>query len=108
MTPMASSPAPVLQEKPQTKQRYSRRWRVIGHNDDVTPMDFVVMILIDIFNKDPEMAYHLMMEVHETGASTFYVGTREACELKIELVKDANQQNGENLSVSMEPIEDDS
>ena len=105
---MSSSSSPLLVEKPETKRKFSPRWRVIGHNDDVTPMDYVVMILIDIFNKTPESAYQLMMEVHETGSSTFYLGTREACELKLEMVKDCNQAHGEALSVSMEPIEDES
>lgn len=104
MCPAAATPTFV--EKPETKTRYSPRWRVIGHNDDVTPMDYVIMILIDIFNKSPEDAYRLMMEVHETGASTFYHGTREACELKLEMVKDCNDAHGQSLSVSMEPIED--
>jgi ATP-dependent Clp protease adaptor protein ClpS len=104
---MSSSSAPLLVEKPVTKRRYSPRWRVIGHDDDVTPMDYVVMVLIDIFNKTPEAAYELMMEVHETGSSSFYFGTREACELKLEQVKDCNQGHGEALSVSMEPIEDE-
>ena len=102
----SSAAAPVSIEKPETKTRYSPRWRVIGHNDDVTPMDYVIMILIDIFNKSGEEAYRLMMEVHETGASSFYFGTKEACELKLEMVKECNDGHGQNLSVSMEPIED--
>lgn len=75
-------------------------------NDDVTPMDYVVMVLIDLFHKEPERAYQLMMEVHETGSATFYVGTREACELKLEQVDLCNQRHGETLGVAMEPIEE--
>jgi len=101
----STTSTPVL--KPKTGRQYAPRWRVVGLNDDVTPMDYVVMVLIDIFHKVPQTAYQLMMEVHESGSATFYVGTREACELKIEQVQLCNQRHGEALGVSMEPIEDE-
>lgn len=46
---------------------------VIFHNDDFTPMDFVVNVLVYIFLKDVEEAYNLMMEVHCEGKAC--VGT---------------------------------
>jgi|SaaInlStandDraft_1057018.scaffolds.fasta_scaffold65775_2 ATP-dependent Clp protease adaptor protein ClpS len=95
---------PVLET--QTKRKFGPRWRVVGLNDDVTPMDYVVMVLIDLFHKEIENAYQLMMEVHETGSATFYLGTREACELKLEQVQQCNQRHGESLGVSMESIEE--
>ena len=88
-----------------TQRTFSPYWRVIGHNDDVTTMQYVVMVLIDIFHKDPQVAFDLMMQVHEAEAATFYNGTREACELKIEMVQQHNARHGENLVVSMEPVE---
>jgi ATP-dependent Clp protease adapter protein ClpS len=69
-------------------------------------MDYVVMVLMDIFNKPSDDAFKLMMEVHETGSSSFYFGTREACELKLEQVQQLNSKCQEQLSVSMEPIEE--
>jgi ATP-dependent Clp protease adaptor protein ClpS len=99
-----TSSTPVLE--PKTGRKYAPRWRVIGLNDEVTPMDYVVMVLIDLFHKEPESAYQLMMEVHESGSATFYMGTREACELKLEQVNLCNQRHGEALGVSMEPIEE--
>ncbi len=37
------------------------------HNDDFTTMDFVVSILIDIFQKTPAAAEILMLQVHKSG-----------------------------------------
>ena len=91
--------------EPKTKRTFSPHWRVIGHNDDVTSMEYVVLILMDIFKKDAQTAFDLMMQVHETQAATFYYGTREACELKLEMVQQYNVRHGENLVVSMEPLE---
>jgi ATP-dependent Clp protease adaptor protein ClpS len=91
--------------EPKTQRSYSPYWRVVGHNDDVTTMDYVVMILMDIFHKEPEEAFKIMLLVHESDSATFYFGTREACELKLEMVQHSNERNAQNLAVSMEPVE---
>ena len=42
-------------------------YRVIIHNDDVTPMDFVVVILQRIFELNPLQAEHVMLVAHLEG-----------------------------------------
>lgn len=42
---------------------------VIMHNDDYTPMDFVVELLMEIFNKENQEAVTIMLEIHEKGSS---------------------------------------
>ena len=54
-------------EKTRINIREPKRYRVIMHNDDFTPMEFVVEILIDIFHKDLLEAERLMLMVHESG-----------------------------------------
>ncbi len=54
-------------EKTRIRVREPRHYRVVMHNDDFTPMDFVVEILMDIFHKGPEEANRLMLMVHESG-----------------------------------------
>lgn len=44
-------------------------WKVVFINDDKTPMDLVIAILMDIFNMGYEMAVDLTMEVHELGSA---------------------------------------
>ena len=50
-----------------------RKYNVVFHNDDVTPMGFVVDILRRIFQKDPQEAERLMLKVHNEGRAV--VGT---------------------------------
>lgn len=42
-------------------------WRVILLNDDYTPRDFVVGILVSIFHKQPIEATKIMLDVHNKG-----------------------------------------
>ena len=46
---------------------------VIFFNDDFTTKDFVVEILVSVFNKDEQTAYELMELVHNSGSAI--VGT---------------------------------
>jgi ATP-dependent Clp protease adaptor protein ClpS len=41
--------------------------RVLLLNDDVTPMEFVVHMLEQMFGKDREAATRIMLETHHTG-----------------------------------------
>ncbi len=47
--------------------REPKRYQVIMHNDDYTPMEFVVDILMAIFHKNEAEANVLMMKVHREG-----------------------------------------
>ena len=39
-------------EKTKTKIKEPKRYKVVMYNDDFTPMDFVVYILVNIFRKN--------------------------------------------------------
>lgn len=55
----------LLQQIEQTEEEPP--YRVLIHNDDVTPMEFVVMILQRIFELLPLQAEHVMIVAHYTG-----------------------------------------
>lgn len=54
-----------VKEKNKTKIKTPKRYVVIMHNDDFTPMDFVVDILMTIFHKEYEEAVSIMMSIHK-------------------------------------------
>ena len=58
-------------------------YRVLLHNDDFTTMDFVVYVLVQIFNRSEEDAIRLMLQVHTQGVGLAGVFTYEVAETKV-------------------------
>lgn len=77
-------------------------FKVILHNDDYTPMDFVVEILIEVFRKDELSATRIMLNVHNQGRGICGVFTYEIAETKVEIVHKLAEQNEYPLHASME------
>lgn len=79
-------------------------YKVILHNDDYTTMDFVVLILQNIFRKSLEEAQQIMLKVHNDGLATVGVYTKEIAETKVDKVKKSAKQAGYPLLCSYEPV----
>ena len=62
-----------ITEKTRVKVKEPKRYKVIMHNDDFTSMEFVIFVLMNIFNKNEMEANDLMMKVHKGGSAM--VGT---------------------------------
>ena len=44
-------------------------WNVVMHNDDVTPMEFVIFVLMTIFNKSPDDSVKLTLTIHTSDSA---------------------------------------
>ena len=66
-----------VRERQDTKLREPRRYKVIIHNDDFTTMEFVVMVLMQVFFLTKENANALMLEVHNAGKAVVGSYTRD-------------------------------
>jgi Uncharacterized conserved protein len=82
--------------------REPRRFRVLLHNDDYTTMEFVIDILIGIFEKGVDEATAIMLAVHEKGLGICGVYTEEMAETKVAQVHDRARKAGFPLRCSME------
>ena len=95
-----------IQEKTVTNDRESLQepplYKVLLHNDDYTTMDFVVMILQTIFNKNTDEATRIMLNVHHQGVGIAGVYTREIAETKMALVHRIAKRNQFPLKCSLE------
>lgn len=56
-----------IKERVALRVKTPRKYKVILLNDDFTPMDFVVMVLTQIFRKSEAEATAIMLEVHHKG-----------------------------------------
>jgi len=57
-----------IKEKNKVKIKKPKLYKVIMHNDDFTTMEFVVDVLVNIFNKKIEEASKIMIDVHKKGS----------------------------------------
>jgi len=78
-------------------------YRVIIYNDDFTPRDFVVDILVAFFHKGLAEAKELMWQVHYGKRGVAGVFSREIAETKIATVTALARENGFPLKTTMEP-----
>ena len=87
------------------KERVSipRRYKVIVHNDDYTPMEFVVFILESVFRKSPAEATRVMLHVHKTGIGVAGTYSLEVAESKAAQCLDLARENSYPLLVTTEP-----
>jgi ATP-dependent Clp protease adaptor protein ClpS len=55
-------------------------WTIIIHNDEVTPYDFVILILGDLFMLSEELADHVAWTAHTKGEAVVVVRPRSEAE----------------------------
>lgn len=82
--------------------REPRMYKVLLHNDDYTTMDFVVDILMTVFQKSEEEAVLIMLNVHRKGVGLCGVYTYEVAETKVDTVHTLAKENGFPLRCTME------
>jgi len=78
-------------------------YKVLLYNDDFTTKEFVVTVLVSVFNKSLDEATKLMWSVHRNGVGVAGVYPFEVAETKIGIVKATAEENGFPLKMSMEP-----
>jgi ATP-dependent Clp protease adaptor protein ClpS len=80
-----------------------RPYRIIIENDDVTPMEFVVLVLLGIFELDFERAVQVMLEAHNKGRA--YVATLpfEQAQQRVYEAQSRAREMGYPLSFYLEP-----
>ncbi len=91
-----------LETEDEQKIDLPKQYKVILHNDDYTPMEFVVEILIDVFKKDELTATNIMLNVHNLGQGVCGIYSFEIAETKVARVMDLAQQHEYPLRASME------
>ena len=79
------------------------KFQVIFMNDDVTHMDFVVMVLCDIFGHTTETAAELMLQIHNDGSAIVALLDYEIAEQKAIETTVLARNNNFPLDVKVKP-----
>ncbi len=79
-------------------------FKVIMHNDDFTTMDFVVDVLMRIFNMNAALAYKTMLEIHNKGQAVCGIFTFDIARTKIEQVHQEARSCGFPLLCTLEEV----
>ena len=84
-------------------EELDRPYRVIIQNDDVTPMDFVVLVLLTIFQLPFNRAMRVMMEAHQKGRAYVMSLPFEEAQQRVYDAQSAAREAGYPLSFYLEP-----
>jgi len=77
-------------------------YKVLLHNDDYTTMEFVVEVLMHVFNKPTAEATRIMLNVHKKGTGLCGYYPYEVAETKVETVHLLARERGFPLKCTME------
>jgi ATP-dependent Clp protease adaptor protein ClpS len=94
---------PGLETEAVEKTRLAPRYRVIVHNDDVTPMPLVVSVLTGIFRLEAKVAARIMWEAHRTGVAHVATLALEEAEVRCERAHALARGFGYPLTFTYEP-----
>ena len=98
---------PPTRIKPKTTPKTARPplYKVILLNDDFTPREFVVQVLMAVFRMSEDEAHKVMMTAHRRGACVIAVYTRDVAETKAKEGTELGKSKGYPLYFTTEPEE---
>ena len=92
----------VVAERRTQRTEPPRMYQVVLLNDDYTPMEFVVMVLQEYFQRDLESATLIMLKIHHEGRGVCGVYSKDVATTKVELVLAAARRGGHPLQCILE------
>jgi ATP-dependent Clp protease adaptor protein ClpS len=95
----------VVLERRSQKVKPPQMYQVVLLNDDYTPMEFVVVVIQEFFNKDRETATQIMLKIHLDGKGVCGVFSKDVAATKVDQVTEAARKNGHPLQCVSEPVE---
>jgi len=94
----------AIKERQKAKIDEPRQYSVIFHNDDFTTMDFVVMVLKQVFFKNDAEANTLMLKVHRVGQAVVGVYVYDIAQSKAKKAMQMAREDGYPLRITVQPV----
>lgn len=92
----------VIDEKIKKEIKEPSKYNVIMLNDDQTPMEWVMNILIEIFRHSAKSAEQITMTIHTEGSAVVGTYKYEIAEQKVVETTNASRSHGFPLSLKLE------
>lgn len=92
-----------IEEITETEETFEPLYNVIIHNDDVTPFDFVILILQKIFGRDSQQAIEITMVAHLNGIAYVVTLPQSEAQQLIGKAHFASSLEGYPLTFTIEP-----
>ena len=92
----------ALAERAKPKLKKPPLYKVLLLNDDFTPMEFVVMLLMRFFNMGRDKAEQIMIHIHTRGLGVCGVYPREIAETKMRQTLDCAREHQHPLQCTLE------
>ena len=83
----------------------TKRFYVVMHNDDKTPFDFVIDVLVELYRHDEQTAADIANKIHIDEKAIVGMYNLEIAEQKIEETVRLSRANNFPLSVSLDQAE---
>lgn len=101
---MTAVEKPILEADVDTasEPRLAPLYRVLIHNDDVTPMDFVVRVLREIFRLPLVRSMEVMFEAHHRGVAHVVTEPLERAEFHVDQARSLSRARTYPLTFSVE------
>lgn len=91
-----------LNPKDRVAITYPSRYKVVIYNNDVTPIDYVIQLLVNVFNKNINEAKEITLEIHEQGRGIAGTYSLEVAEQKMNESILLSSKHGYPLEVNVE------
>lgn len=93
-----------IKEKSKIKIKKPEKYKVVMYNDDFTDMNFVIYILVSIFNKNNLEATDIMMKVHKDGKSVAGVFSYDIARTKVTKATTLARKEGYPFRLEVEKL----
>ena len=92
----------VTKQKSEVKIKKPKNYKVVMYNDDYTTMEFVINILVSVFNKKIVEAEKIMLDVHERGKGVAGIYSRDIALTKVSTAMSMAKEKGFPFKLTVE------
>lgn len=94
----------ILKSKDKVKIKKPRDYKVIMYNDDYTTMEFVIDILVGIFDKSHPEAEKIMLDVHQRGSGIAGIYSYDIAATKVRTALAKARENNFPFKLTIEEV----